>query len=365
MKLLHIITSLRTGGAEKLLLDSIPFYVELGLEVDVLLLNGCDSIFLDSLKKKNNCHIYSLSNNSVYNPFLIFKIIPFFKKYDIIHTHLFPTLYLVALAKCLSRNSCKFIYTEHSTHNRRREKVLLRPLEKFIYNRFDKIIAISKHTKRNLLEWIGHKNEPRVEMIENGINLSKYAQAIPYNRKSLKISLDTKIILMTARLSIQKDHYTLIRAFAKLSDMSSCLILIGDGPLKNSLVSFTKELGVEDRVFFLGIREDVPELIKMADICVLSSNWEGFGLVAVEYMAAGKPTLASDVECLRDIVKDAGILFEKGNDDDLKNKMAKLFSDNSYYKHISKRCYDRSLDFGLDKMVNSYIKIYKEILNHE
>ena len=113
------------------------------------------------------------------------------------------------------------------------------------------------------------------------------------------------------------------------------------------------------------IREDVPELIKMADICVLSSNWEGFGLVAAEYMAAAKPTLASDVEGLRDIVSDGGILFEKGNDDDLKNKIEKLFSDNSYYKHISKRCYDRSLEFGLDKMVNSYINIYKEILNEK
>lgn len=365
MKLLHIITSLRTGGAEKLLLDSIPFYIELGLEVDVLLLNGCDSIFLDSLKKENNCHIYSLGKNSVYNPFLIFKIIPFFKKYDIIHTHLFPTLYLVALAKSLSRSSCKFVYTEHSTHNRRREKLLLRPLEKFMYNRFDKIIAISKYTKMNLLEWIGHKNEPRVEVIENGVNLSKYTQAIPYNRETLKISLDTKIILMTARLSIQKDHYTLIRAFAKLSNMSSCLILIGDGSLRSRLVSFTKELRVDDRVLFLGIRKDIPELVKMADICVLSSNWEGFGLVAAEYMAAGKPTLVSDVEGLRDIVNDAGILFEKGNDDDLKNKMEKLFLDNSYYKHISKRCYDRSLDYSLEKMVNSYIKIYKEILNNE
>lgn len=365
MKVLHIITSLFPGGAEKLLLDSIPFYKELGLEVDVLLLNGCDSIFLKTLKRMNNCHVYSLGKGSVYNPLLIFKIIPFLKKYHIIHTHLFPTLYWVALAKYFSSSSCKFVYTEHSTHNRRREKVLLRPFEKFMYNRFDKIIAISKYTKRNLLEWIGHKNESRVEVIENGINLSKYTQAIPYNRETLKISLDTKVILMTARLSIQKDHYTLVRAFAKLSDISSCLILIGDGPLKSSLVSLTRELGIEDRVLFLGIREDVPELVKMADICVLSSNWEGFGLVAAEYMAASKPTLASNVEGLRDIVNDAGILFEKGNDDDLRNKIENLISDNSYYEQISEKCYERSLEFGLDKMVNSYINIYKEVLNEK
>ncbi len=365
MKVLHIIPSFLPGGAEKLLLDSIPFYIELGLEVDVLLLNGCDSIFLNTLKKMNNCHVYSLGKGSVYNPFLIFKIIPFLKKYDIIHTHLFPALYWVALIKYFSNTSCKFVYTEHSTHNKRREKPLLRPFEKFIYNRFDKIIAISKYTKKNLLEWIGYKNEHRVRVIENGINLSKYAKAVPFSRELLQIPVDTKIILMTARLSIQKDHYTLIRAFAKMSDISNYLILIGDGPLKSSLVSFTKELGVEDRVLFLGIREDIPELVKMADICVLSSNWEGFGLVAVEYMAAGKPTLASDVEGLRDIVKDAGILFKKGNDDDLRNKIENLLSDNSYYEQISEKCYDRSLDFGLDKMVNSYTKIYKEILNNE
>ncbi|MDR3056675.1 MAG: glycosyltransferase [Prevotella sp.] len=363
MTIQHVITSLHTGGAEKLLLDSIPFYKKLGLEVDLLLLNGADSIFLNTLKDMDICHVYSLGKGIVYNPLFIFKIIPFFKKYDIIHSHLFPTLYWVALAKCLSMSSCKLMYTEHSTHNKRRNKLYLKLPEKIIYNQYKKIIAISDHTKINLLQWIGYQNEKKIEVIENGIDTSLYSQALPYNRESLSLPSDAKIILMTARFTIHKDHNTLIRAFSKLTDKNTYLLLIGDGPLKERSENLAVQLNLENRILFLGIRSDVPELIKMADICVLSSNWEGFGLVAVEYMAAARPVIASNVEGLRNVVNDAGILFEKGNIEDLKNKIEYLLSNSSYYREVSTKCYNRSLIFGIDKMVNSYIKTYKEVLN--
>jgi glycosyltransferase involved in cell wall biosynthesis len=365
MKILHIITNLRAGGAEKLLLDSIPFYKKEGIDVDLLLLNREDSIFLQNLKTLNICNIYTFNTNYLYNPLLIFKIRPYLKSYKIIHVHLFPALYWVSLASIFSMSSSKLVYTEHSTHNKRRNKLYLRCAEKFIYNQYDKIVSISEHTKINLLKWIGNKYEQKIQVIENGVNLYKYTQASPYNRELLEIPSDTKIILMTARFSIQKDHYTLVKAIGKLLNIPICLILIGDGPLKSNLISLVKVLQIEDRVLFMGIRDDVPQLIKMADICVLSSNWEGFGLVAVEYMAAGKPTIVSDVEGLRDIVTGAGILFKKGDDEDLKNKIEYLLSDKSHYDNMSEKCYKRSLEFSIEKMINSYINVYKEVLNEK
>ena len=363
MKVLHVINSLHTGGAEKLLLDSIPFYKQFGLEVDLLLLNGANSIFFNTLKKMDICSIYSLSKETVYNPFFVFKIIPFLKKYDLIHVHLFPSLYWVALAKCLSMSSCKLVYTEHSTNNKRRSKPYLKLLEQIIYNQYKKIIAISAYTKVNLLQWIGNQNNKKVQVIENGIDISLYNQALPYNRESLSLPLNAKVILMTARFTIQKDHNTLIKAFNELTDKNTYLLLIGDGPLRKESEKLVKQLNIENRVLFLGIRLDVPELIKIADICVLSSNWEGFGLVAVEYMAAGCPVIVSDVEGLCDIVKGAGLIFEKGNSDDLRNKMDYLLNDESVHHKISKDCKERSLNFGIDKMVSSYINVYKEIIN--
>ena len=89
------------------------------------------------------------------------------------------------------------------------------------------------------------------------------------------------------------------------------LILVGEGPLKNSSQMLVQELCLKDRVFFLGNRDDVERIFKTADLSVLSSHWEGFGLVAVEGMAAGKPVIASNVSGLSEIVSGAGVLFEK------------------------------------------------------
>lgn len=361
MKILHVLPSLHMGGAEKLIVDSIPLYNKEIESVDVLLLNGKPTALKMQLESIG-CKIFILGKNP-YNPLIILKIIPYLRKYDLVHVHLFPCLYFVALAHILINSRIPLVYTEHNTHNKRRTRPYLKLFEKFIYNQYKKIIAISNQTKVNLLQWIGNANKEKVQIIENGINISLYSQAIPYNRELLSIPLNAKIILMTARFTINKDHNTLIKALSKIAEKNTYLVFIGDGPLKEDSEELVKQLNLENRVLFLGIRLDVPQLIKMADVCVLSSNWEGFGLVAVEYMAASRPTIVSDVEGLRDIVNNAGILFEKGNDDDLKNKIESIFSDNSYYKDISEKCYNRSLEFGLNKMVNSYINIYKEVLN--
>lgn len=114
MKILQVINSLTTGGAEKLIIDSVPLYQNQGLTVDVLLLNNAETQFKSKLKETSNGRIEGLSIGSVYNPFLIFKIIPYLKKYDIIHLHLFPTLYWVVLAKWISFSNVKLVYTEHN-----------------------------------------------------------------------------------------------------------------------------------------------------------------------------------------------------------------------------------------------------------
>ena len=94
MKVLQIINSLATGGAEKLILESVPlFNKQETIEMDLAVLNGYEHPFFKALKRQNCCSVFSLGNKSVYNPLLIFKIIPFLRKYDLIHVHIFPSLY--------------------------------------------------------------------------------------------------------------------------------------------------------------------------------------------------------------------------------------------------------------------------------
>ena len=111
---------------------------------------------------------------------------------------------------------------------------------------------------------------------------------------------------MVARFSEQKDQPTLIKAIKELPE-NVHLLLIGEGTLKQKNENLAKEIGVSDKVHFLGFRNDVERILKTVDIVVLSSNWEGFGLAAAEGMAAGKPVIASKVEGLREIVDGYGL----------------------------------------------------------
>ena len=122
-----------------------------------------------------------------------------------------------------------------------------------------------------------------------------------------------------------------------------------------------QQIKVENRVHFLGFRNDVERILKTVDIVVLSSNWEGFGLAAAEGMAAGKPVIASSVPGLAEIVKDAGILFPKGDYHVLAKYIKKIIFSKSQYNSISRCCYNKSVLFNITRMVNQYTDIYKEL----
>lgn len=105
-----------------MLLDAIPLLNQQGVNVDLLILDDKEYPYLKELKKMKCCEIHTIGGN-IYNPLNVFKIIPFLKGYDIIHVHLFPAQYWVAIAKAISFASCKLIFTEHNTTNRRMKNI--------------------------------------------------------------------------------------------------------------------------------------------------------------------------------------------------------------------------------------------------
>lgn len=358
MRVLHVINSLQTGGAEKLLLDTLPLYNKTDNHVDLLLLNDTACPFLAQLKRQKRCSIFSLGSSSVYNPFLIFKIIPYLKKHELVHVHLFPALYWVALAKVISFSKTPIIYTEHSTHNRRRNKFLFKVIDRFIYNRFIKLVTISDEVDCSIKKHLGFKSS-RFQLIHNGVDTAVYAKAKAYP-KSEFFSKDDKILIQVSNFTKAKDQQTLIRAI-KLLDNSYKLLLVGEGNLMESNQNLVRELGLEERVQFLGIRMDVPKLLKSADIIVLSSHWEGFGLVAVEAMASGLPLIVSDVPGLREIVKGAGLLFAKGDEKELAQHSIELSTDSILYKRVVRKCKERAKLYDISIMVKKHLKLYNDI----
>lgn len=366
LKILHVINGLDAGGAEKLLEESLPLLNQKkDLEIELLLLTKKNNVFLNNILESGIKVHYSKYKNPK-NPLNIFYIRNIIKNgnYDIVHGHLFPTLYWISLASIFIPKKIKFVFTEHNTYNRRMNIKLLRPIEKFIYSKFDKIICVSEEIKNNLKNWLkSEKINQRMEVIENGVNLDKFknAKRINLNKYTNINNENVKYITMVSRFTPQKDHETLLKALDKLP-LNVHLILVGEGPLKEKYINLSKEMNIQDRVHFLGFRKDVPTIMKSSDIIVQASNWEGFGLTAVEAMATGTPLVATEVPGLKGVVFNGGLLFKKNDVEDLVNKINLLLNNKEYYEEISKKGLYKSKQYSIENMINKIIDLYRELI---
>jgi len=360
MRILQVIDCLGIGGAEKLLVEIVPLLIERGVIVDVLLLNGTKTTFYTELESLGVTNIFSLGN-SYYNPKYIFMIMPYLKKYDLVHVHLFPAQYLVVLAKILSFSKVKLLFTEHSTGNKRLNNPKLRFIENFIYKYYSKIICITPQVKNILIDKLGI-DASKLLVIENGVNNNKIEKAIKYDKSNFGYSDEDVLLIMVAAFRHEKDQDTVIKSLQKLPQNYK-LILVGEGERKEELKSLIASLNLQERVSFLGIRNDVYSLLKMSDVAILSSHWEGFGLAAVEAMAAGKPVIGSNVSGLAGVIGTPDLLFEKGNEVDLANRIKKLITDHNHYLKMQNYALERSVIFDVQIMVSIYHSLYKNLIN--
>lgn len=356
MRIVQIIDSLGIGGAERLITEVVPLLANKGYKVDVVLLNGERTHLYKELENFDCCHIYSLGK-SFYNPFYIVKLIPYFYKYDVVHVHLFPAQYFAAIARMFCFKTVKLIFTEHNTSNRRLENKKYRWIEKLIYACYDKVICITNEVKDVLIDKLD-LSLAKLVVIENGVNLKRVTQSHIVLREEFGFDDCDKLLIMVAGFRQQKDQDTIIKCLGSLPECYK-LILVGDGDRRDELGELVKDLNLNDRVSFLGIRNDVYSLMKMCDIAILSSHWEGFGLVAVEAMASGIPLIASNVDGLAQVVKGGGILFEKGNEQDLCDKILSL-EDKEYYQVVRENCITKAKQYDISVMVDKLILLYNK-----
>lgn len=353
MKILQVITSLQTGGAEKLITDIVPMLRKKGHDVDVALLDGRNTPFKRELATCG-CKIYSLSvGGSVYNPLLIFKLRKIVKAYDLVHTHntaaqLFGAISTIGL-------KIKLVTTEHSSNNRRRDKRYLKPFDRWMYRRYDKIISISEVAEKNLKEYLG-EDDDRFVIVHNGVNIDRFKNASP--NPSLRAGSNRCVIVMVAGFRYEKDQDTLIRALSLLPADQYELWLVGDGVRRPILEQLAQECGVTDRVKFWGIRNDIPEILHTADIVVMSSHFEGLSLSSIEGMSVGKPFVASDVPGLREVTEGAGLLFEHQDEKGLAIVIKQLYENANYSQQVAGFCLDRASDYDIQVTVEKYEQVY-------
>ena len=284
------------------------------------------------------------------------------KNYDIVHTHNSSPQLFVAIASLFSHTN--LVSTEHNTSNRKRNWMWYRPIESWMYSRYDHVICISKIAEEKLREYMGGEwlikssnKYKSITTINNGIDVNTISEAEPC-KELLDLKESRRSILMVAGFRKQKNQDTIIRALSLLDKEKYEVWFAGIGERMEEVKQLALSLGVSDRVRFLGLRTDIPNVLRAADVIVMSSHWEGLSLSNVEGMSAGKPFIASDVNGLREVTKDWGLLFPHEDAKQLAALLQRLATDDAYYKQIAQRCYERAKQFDINEMVRAYNQVY-------
>lgn len=362
MKILHVIDSLCGGGAEKLLNDILPLIQGENNICKLLVLSSKDDKYSESLRK-NGISVNFVQGNNLVSQF--FHIVKYIRNsnFDIVHAHLFPTIYICAFLKfILGRKAPCLIMTEHNTDNRRRHHRAFRFLEKYIYSKYDHVISISPEVEEALLKWLKEKKNPRFSIIDNGIVIDNFFEAPRYKKQEIWSDFTEEDILlcMVGSFTDQKNHAFLLEVMKCLPDQFK-LMLVGEGEKYDEIKNLATQNNLNDRVMFLGFRKDVSSLINTADIVVIPSAWEGFGLSAVEALACGKPIVASDVPGLAQVIGDCGKKVELGNKEEFAEAIqnsVKYVADVSY----SVRCRKRAKKYDIKKMAENYLTLYESMI---
>ena len=359
MKILHVITSLRIGGAEKLMTDLLPRLQKMGHEVAIYVFQGVHTPLVDQLKNAGVQVIMGAENDSVYSPKHIRVLRTLMPHYDIVHSHNSSPQLFVALAN-IGRD-IPIVTTEHNTTNRRRNHVCFRPIDRWMYRQYKQIINVSEACMLNLQAYLPKLRKDTMRVIVNGIDVQRFANAecsAEFKHSTLQAS---HIIINVAAFRKQKDQPTLIRAMQYLPD-DYHLLLVGEGECIDLCRQLALAIGVSRRVHFLGVRTDVPELLQAADVVVMSSHYEGLALSNLEGMAAGKPFVASDVDGLREIVAGYGVLVPHEDAKALAAEIERLCTDELYASMVTKRCQERAMAFDISKMAAGYDTVYQEVM---
>lgn len=283
------------------------------------------------------------------------------KPRDVIHAHLFPTIFYVSILKLVRIiPKCKLVVTEHSTSNNRRGKWYGKLIDRITYRSYSQIIAISKGTANSILETLPFLSK-KVKVINNGGHLFFKK---PINRCSKK----KLIILSVGRLHKSKNYETAIKSIVPIKHLNFEYWITGLGKLEKELKAQVENLDLQNKVKFLGYVKDIPALLNESDIFLIPSAWEGFGLAAVEAMNASLPCILANVPGLGDLIEKDGedaFLVAPSDESLITKKLAFLIENRHIRIQMGKKAFVRSLSFGIDTMTEHYIKLYKEITNEK
>ncbi len=347
------------GGAELLVRELNKRYLDYDIDAVALYFrNATSEPLFDNEFCLNVKSVKSLDNIFKIRRFIKNQIRQSTEEKVIVHAHLTYSFFFVALAT-LGLN-VTLVYTEHNSFNRRRKYGILRYFERYFYKRYCSVICISEGVRKNLLNWIGTTFKEKVITINNG------ARLFEVKKDRRQITENTKLKIVSVGSLTRQKGYDI--AFKALKDLFQAEVdsytIVGTGSEREDLEYLAGELGIKNNVVFAGWSDNIEEYLNQADLFLISSRWEGFGLVVVEALSTGLPVLASNVDGLNGLFEgtDCPIFyFENENPSDLINQIRNIkhfLSKNEKVSEIAHKC---SQNYSLEKMTMNYIENYKKI----
>jgi len=291
---------------------------------------------------------------------------------EVLHAHQYSPFFYSALAKISYRPlrglmrsgpNLRLIFTEHGRHYPDLVPFRRRFVNRLVLNRAaDAVNAVSSFSADSLASQDGFSRD-RIEVIENGIDVDRF---ISTSETPADLNSARRYVVHIARFHPVKDHVTLLKAFQQVAEIFNDvdLLLVGDGPSRNDMEEFVRELHLQNRVRFLGIRQDIPAILRASKVFVLTSLSEGAPLTMLEAMAAGLPVVVTAAGGMPEIVREGvdGLLTPRGDDQAIAAALSRLLGDPKMASTMGSAGTQRVRDsYSIDRTVKRYYDLYSRL----
>lgn len=290
------------------------------------------------------------------------------EKLDILHVHYaIPHAICAILARDIAEHKAKVVTTLHGTDitvlgiDDTFKKMIRYGIEKS-----DAVTSVSESLTKQTREMIETKYP--ISVIYNFVNEKEYyPKHVPLLRKQYNIQEDEKVIIHISNFRKVKRVADVIYTFNEIvKEKPSKLLLIGDGPDYSAMKKLVAELGIEKQVLFLGKQNNISELLSIADLMLLLSEKESFGLVLLEAMACGVPGIGSDIGGIPEVIKhgETGYIVKKGNITDASKYAIDLLNDKEKLQRFSENAIQYVNEHFQSKLImNQYINLYHKLID--
>jgi len=370
INVLHFITGLDVGGAENFLLNIVRKTDRSRFDIQVVFLKGAGSLRREfEAIGVRTMFLGECSHLLIGRVMCLYR---FLRRggFDVLHTHLIHATLIGRIVGRLAGVPV-IVSQENNTSNWRKRNILVNLLYALTVVQVQRIIAISEAVKRCLIE-IGNVDPKKIEVLYDGVDLQEFR---PRNidhelRRSLHLEDASPIVGCIGRLDPRKGHCYVIQALSKLSSdyPNIRLILVGDGDQRERLTKLGQQLGVAEKIMFVGTQKDVRRYLSLLDVFVLPSLQEALSISLIEAMAMGKAVLATNVGGIPEVVTDGedGLLVPSHNEQRLAEGIRVLIENKPLADRLGSSARRKVEEkFDLNTSVHRLEQIYYELLTHE